>query len=314
MENLLEISLATLDRYAKRVISLIPEMVIEITMDKLNNAFMAAYGGRSGAPEPVDINKRKLENHIKGLQRAWNSVHTRAVNHDVTTIIDITNTVARDFDKSSSLYNQIMSTVDRFGMFKTPADKQHAAVDVLSVIKSVKHQQPIYLEGTTMDLLQTLLETIEEKSKEDEKLLPIDKIAIALFNKKAGPVKDLKRSKDAEFLGVSHTRSLIAGPDGKRLSLTFDNSTDSGEFEINSLTPMNITRGSDKDKQIKKLYTKHGVESKKKIGYTTKDDDETVVREVHLGKMLSKNAVKFVHELISILKAKSPVTVKKNES
>ena len=154
-----------------------------------------------------------------------------------------------------------------------------------------------------MKLLIQLIEALEEKAKEEENVLPIDKIAMMLFNKKAGPVKDLKRSKEAEFLGVSHTRSLITDKAGKRMFLTFDNSTDSGEFEINSLTPLAIAKGSAADKQIRKLYTKHGVASKKKVGYSVQDDDTTIVREVHLGKTLGKNAVKFTSELLSILKA-----------
>ena len=143
-----------------------------------------------------------------------------------------------------------------------------------------------------------ILELFEEKEKES--LLPVDSIAMALFKKKSGEVKDPKRDKEKIYIGVQHEASIIKKPDGKSLYLTFDNSTDSGEFEIDSFTPLKIERGTEIDKKIKKAFNKHEIESKKKISYMVKGD-VSYLREIHLGKKLGRSAVRFVHELIKIL-------------
>jgi hypothetical protein len=143
-----------------------------------------------------------------------------------------------------------------------------------------------------------IFDLFEEKKKED--LFPVDRIALALFKKKAGLVKDLKRDKDKFYIGVQHESSSIKRPDGKPLYLTFDNSTDSGEFEIDSLSPLKIEKGDATDKKIRKLYTKHELESKKKIGYIVKGD-VTYIREIHLGKVLSGSSVLFVNEFIKLM-------------
>ena len=152
-----------------------------------------------------------------------------------------------------------------------------------------------------MNLLLELLDTTSELSPEIKAMKPhIDAIAKKLFSKKAGPVKDLKRSKDAKYFGVAHTRSNIIADNEKALMLTFDNSTDSGEFEINSLAPLNVVKGSDKDRAIKKLYHDHEIKSKKRTNYIVKDADP-VLREVHLGKEIDKDTVRFVVDLLKIL-------------
>jgi hypothetical protein len=144
-----------------------------------------------------------------------------------------------------------------------------------------------------------IFELFEEKEKES--LLPVDSIAMALFKKKAGEVKDPKRDKEKTYIGVQHEASVIKRQDGKTLYLTFDNSTDSGEFEIDSFTPLKIERGTEIDKKIKKAFSKHEIESKKKISYMVKGD-VSYLREIHLGKKLGRPAVRFVHDLIKILK------------
>src|ERR1039457_5543747 len=108
--------------------------------------------------------------------------------------------------------------------------------------------------------------------KKEEKSLPVDEIAQMLFKKNAGLVKDPKHDKDKDYLGVAHEKSLIRTQNGKPLHLTFDNSTDSGEFEIDSLTPLKIEKGGDLDREIKKLFSKHDVESKKNTSYVVKSD------------------------------------------
>lgn len=137
--------------------------------------------------------------------------------------------------------------------------------------------------------------------EEKEDLLPVDEIAMLLFKKKAGLVKDPKRDKEKNYVGVSHSKSTLQGHDGKPLHLTFDNSTDSGEFEINSLTPLKIEKGGDLDRSIKKLFTKYEIESKKKTNYVVKSE-ATYLRELHLGHKLGRSAVKFVTNLIDLLR------------
>ena len=140
-----------------------------------------------------------------------------------------------------------------------------------------------------------------EKTDSDKKLLPVDSIAMMLFKQKAGLVKDPKRDKKKDYLGVSHQKSTIKTAEGRQLFLTFDNSTDSGEFEIDSLTPLKIEKGGDIDKQIKKLFTKYELETKSSTGYVVKSD-VSYLREISLGKKLGHPAVKLVSSLIKILK------------
>jgi hypothetical protein len=133
-----------------------------------------------------------------------------------------------------------------------------------------------------------------------EKLMPVDSIAMLLFKKKAEVITDPKHE-DKKFIGVSHEKSTIKDENGKSLNLTFDNSTESGDFEINSLTPLKIEKGGDLDREIKRLFTKHELESKKKTGYVVKGDI-SYLREIILGKQLGRPAVKFVSDLLKLLR------------
>jgi len=143
-----------------------------------------------------------------------------------------------------------------------------------------------------------------------EKILPIDKIALILFKEKAGIVKDTKRDSTEVFIGVANTVSLIKGFNDKNLRLTFDNSTDSGEFEIDSLVPLKILKGSDIDKKIRRLIKIHEIKSKKKIGYIVKGEG-TYVRELHLGKKIGDSTVAFIEAIVELFQAAvSPSTEK----
>ena len=145
----------------------------------------------------------------------------------------------------------------------------------------------------------------------------LNKISMMLFGKKCGPVVDEKRSKEAKYFGVSNARSKILGPKEKALRLTFDNSTDSGEFEINSLTPLHIVQGSDLDKKIRALYKKFKVNSKKKTNYLD-EDGEMVMREIHLGVEPGEHAVKLVKDALKLIRGEKvedeePTPEKKEE-
>lgn len=163
--------------------------------------------------------------------------------------------------------------------------------------------------------LQELFEAVDTTSADSEAIKGmkehIDQIARLLFGTHGGPVKDLKRSKEAKFYGVAHGRSHLTDPNGKVIHLTFDNSTDSGEFEINSLVPMMIEKNSPEDQRIHVLYRKYGVHSKKKTNYIA-HGDKIVMREVHLGTDIDENTVKFVKGVLRVLrgedeKAETPV-------
>lgn len=143
-----------------------------------------------------------------------------------------------------------------------------------------------------------LVELFESDSSDKKPSVPVDQIAMLLFRQKAGKVTDPKR-KGEEFIGVSHGISVFKIND-KPVRLTFDNSTSSGEFEINSLVPFQIERGSDKDELIKKYYKKKKIDSKKRFGYIVKDDT-SYLREIHLGKELTADTVKFVADLVKII-------------
>jgi len=139
------------------------------------------------------------------------------------------------------------------------------------------------------------------EAKEEKSSTPIDAIAQLLFKKNAGLVTDPKRDKEKQYIGVAHAKSTIKDDSGKPLHLTFDNSTDSEDFEIDSLTPRKIEKGGDLDRAIKKLYQKHELDTKKKTGYVVKGDT-SYLRELVLGKKLGKPAVKLVADLIKMLK------------
>lgn len=130
----------------------------------------------------------------------------------------------------------------------------------------------------------------------------IDKIAHLLFHKEGGYVRDTKRSPDYKYYGVSNQRSLLKSAKGKHMMITFDNSTDSGEFEINSLAPLEIEKNGETDKKIRALYRTFEIKSKKRTNYILKGEG-TVMREIHLGKHINKNTVKFVKEIIKLLKS-----------
>lgn len=146
--------------------------------------------------------------------------------------------------------------------------------------------------------------TSENGSAVKEAKPNLNKIAVALFGRKCEPVTDTKRSKKPIFFGVANARSRLLDPKGKGVKLTFDNSTDSGEFEINSLTPLNIVQGGDLDKKIRSLYKKFKVSSKKKTNYIDVDG-EMVLREIHLGTSPAENAVKLVHNFIKLVRGES---------
>jgi hypothetical protein len=79
------------------------------------------------------------------------------------------------------------------------------------------------------------------------------------------------------------------------------------------LTPLKIEKGGDLDKQIKKSYSKHELESKKKFSYMVKSGS-TYLREIHLGKKLGKSAVRFVSDLVKILRSSAKPESKEESS
>jgi len=155
-----------------------------------------------------------------------------------------------------------------------------------------------------LELLLELLDSTSEKSPEIQEMAPfIHAIARLLFGTKARAVKDSKRGKEAKFFGVAHERSRIKDPKGKPLMLTFDNSTDSGEFEINSLLKLDIEKDGDIDLEIKKLFKEFQVKSKKKMNYVMQGD-RYVLREIHLGKEINELTVAMVEKLLKLLSNK----------
>jgi hypothetical protein len=135
----------------------------------------------------------------------------------------------------------------------------------------------------------------------DESKPFVDKICKLLFKHEGGTVYDRKHG-DTAFYGVQHEESTLTDENGNKLWLTFDNSTSSKEFGLNSLTPLHIKRGSDIDLAIHKLYNMHKLKSKHKVKYIIRGKD-AVVREVHLGKDLNEKAVQFISDLRSLIMA-----------
>lgn len=127
----------------------------------------------------------------------------------------------------------------------------------------------------------------------------IDKVCRLLFGMSSGEVKDSKRK--GEFYGVANQQSCITDKNGNNLHLTFDNSTPNGEFELNSLTPLCIVKGSHMDEEIGKLYKEHDLPSKRKVSYIQKGGD-MVLRSIHFGKILDENAINFLVDLIANFK------------
>lgn len=157
-----------------------------------------------------------------------------------------------------------------------------------------------------LTLLKESAEATSESGDAVKEAKPnLNKISMALFGRKCEPVVDEKRSKKAIFFGVANTKSKILDEKGRGIKLTFDNSTDSGEFEINSLTPLKIVQGSDLDKHLNKLYKKFKVASKKKINYLDVDG-EMLLREIHLGVSPTENAVKLVRDALKLIRGEKP--------
>jgi hypothetical protein len=152
--------------------------------------------------------------------------------------------------------------------------------------------------------IQELLESVDTTSIDSDNIKSmredIDHCAKLIFGIHAGPVKDSKRSKEAIFFGVAHQKSNLADSRGKSVYLTFDNSTDTKEFEINSLVPLLIERGTPEDREILALFRKYDIKSKKKTSYIA-HGDQIVLREVNVGKQITSNTVKFVKALMRVL-------------
>src|ERR1035437_8806814 len=163
------------------------------------------------------------------------------------------------------------------------------------------------LKSENMSLIKELLllreaEATSEKGEAVKDAKPhLNKISTLLFSKKCEPVIDEKRSKKPIFFGVDNTRSKLVDAKGKSIKLTFDNSTDSGEFEINSLTPLKIVQGGDLDKQIKALYKKFKVSSRKKTNYLDVEG-EMLLREIHLGVSPNEQTVKLVRDVLKLVR------------
>lgn len=156
-----------------------------------------------------------------------------------------------------------------------------------------------------LTLLRESAEATSEKGSSVQDAKPhLNKISSMLFGKKCEPVVDDKRSKKPIFFGVANSKSKVHDARGKPMRLTFDNSTDSGEFEINSLTPLHIVDGGDLDKKIRALYKKHKVSSKKKTNYLDVGG-EMVMREIHLGVSPTEHAVRLVRDFLKLIKGES---------
>ena len=152
-----------------------------------------------------------------------------------------------------------------------------------------------------MNLLIELLDSTSKDSPDIKAMSHyIHEISRLFFGKKSGPVIDKKRSKEPKYFGLSHVKSKLVDTKGRPLMLTFDNSTDSGEFELNTLAPMMIERGSDTDMAIKKLYRKYDVKSSKKTNYISRGG-EIVLREIHFGKAIDNQTVKLAQEVYELL-------------
>jgi hypothetical protein len=140
------------------------------------------------------------------------------------------------------------------------------------------------------------------KDPEVEKMRSfIDKIAKMLFGHDGDYVRDLKRSKDYKYYGVAHEKSKLKTDKHRHLKLTFDNSTHSGEFEINTLSPLKIQYNGETDKKIRALYRTFEIKSKKRTNYIMREGIP-VLREIHLGKHIDKHTVAFVKEVLKLLK------------
>lgn len=127
----------------------------------------------------------------------------------------------------------------------------------------------------------------------------VDKICKTLFKIEGGTVYDLKHG-DKAFYGVQHKESTLSDDNGKALWLTFDNSTTSNEFELNSLTALHMKRGGDMDLAIHKLYHMHKIKSKRRVKYIIHGKD-AVIRELHLGKTLDEKAIHFMNDFRALV-------------
>ena len=158
---------------------------------------------------------------------------------------------------------------------------------------------------TMFQLFQQLLEESEASSVDTVQdrvgsSVWVDKIADALFGIPTGPVVDKKRSPDPIFNGVDNKRSRLSTPNGKPLWLTFDNSTDSGEYEINSLVPLRVERGTEVDLKIHRLYKALKVRSKKRVEYVDLDG-KTYLRELYLGENPNEASLKLVKAFMKLI-------------
>ena len=131
----------------------------------------------------------------------------------------------------------------------------------------------------------------------------IDKITKLLFGVDGDFVVDPKRGREHLYYGVMNYPSKLKDSEGRPLRLTFDNSTDSTEFELDSVLPLMIERDSDADKKIRALYMTHEIYSRKRIKYANKGG-LTVIDEIHVGRFPDQSTVDFIKDLIPLLRTR----------
>lgn len=157
-----------------------------------------------------------------------------------------------------------------------------------------------------MSLLKAILAEKADPKSVDPKVEAqrpyADKICKLVFKEPGDWIADKKRSPERKYYGVSNKIAVVFDPDGNHLKMTFDNSTDSGEWELNSFTPLMIVKGSPLDLEIRKLFSEHEVRSSKKVGYIERNG-QTVIREVHFGKTLDERSIRLAMDLIANIKS-----------
>lgn len=121
----------------------------------------------------------------------------------------------------------------------------------------------------------------------------IDKICKLLFRREGEKLEDGYGVENAESI-------LIPAANGAPLKLTFDNTNTQKEYELNSLTPLGIERGSDVVQELERMYKEHGVASKAGLSYVSKGG-KMVLRGINFGKRVDEKVLRMVQDAMVML-------------
>lgn len=143
-------------------------------------------------------------------------------------------------------------------------------------------------------LFPLLSELLEPKNASIEEMRPfLEKICKLIF-------MDPGKYSSSNHYGVVNAKSRVTDPAGNALMLSFDNSNSQAEFELNSLTPLGIEKGSATVDELLKMYDEHEIKSAAKLKFIAKQG-KTILRGINFGKLVDEKVLRMIQDAMVML-------------